>query len=121
MASLYTAEEAVTRWGVGAPSESRMAELLAVSEQQIFEYAPLPLPDLTTVFEEALEDEDAALMVPAGHREAHFVQARNIHNATLKAPGSQDFGPDGMAIALHPLDWHVKQLLRPRRARPVVA
>ena len=120
MAFKYTAEEALTRWGVGAPSLARMEELLAVSWAQCVAYAPLPAPDYTSLFESALGDGVPEEDIPPGHREAHYVQAHNIWNATLKAPGAVTYGPDDMPIALHPLDWHVKQLLRPRTAVPKV-
>lgn len=121
MATWYTVEEAQIRWGVGAPSEARLSELLAVSEQQCIAYAPVPV-DLTGLFLGVLEgDEEPPQVIPAGHREAHFVQARNIWNATKVAPGSTTYGPDDMTISLHPLDWHVKQLLRPRTGVPRVA
>ncbi|MFJ6534418.1 hypothetical protein [Microbacterium sp. NPDC091662] len=124
MFTKYTVEEAQTRWGVGAPDAGTLEQLLAVSWEQCVAYAPLTLSEInfSAIFQAALDDEDpeSALEIPAGHREAHFIQARNIWNATLKAPGASTFGPDGMAISLHPLDWHVKQLLRPRTAVPKV-
>lgn len=118
MATFYTVEEFRTRWGVSAPSVERAAELLAVSMQQCLAYAPVPV-DLTSLFEAVLNDDPSeGLTVPAGHREAHFVQARNIWNATKVGPnGNQG---DTYALSPFPLDWHVKQLLRPATGVPVV-
>lgn len=120
MASLYTVAEFKARFdknGTGL-SDERIADLLAVSMQQILAYAPVPV-DLTALFESVLNDEPGSgLTVPAGHREAHFVQARNIHNATKVGPnGNQG---DTFALSPFPLDWHVKQLLRPATGVPVV-
>lgn len=121
MATKYTVEEAQTRWGVGAPSEERLEELLAVSWQQCIAYAPVD-SGLTPqeLFLAHLSGAPVVESIPDGHREAHFVQARNIWNATKVAPGSTSYGPDDMPISLHPLDWHVKQLLRPRTGVPKV-
>lgn len=120
MFTQYTVEEAGTRWGPGAPDDGTLAQLLAVSWAQCVAYAPLPaVPDLADLFESALTGDETVEAIPVGHREAHYQQARNIWNASTKSP-SGDFGPDGMTIAFHPLDWHVKQLLRPRRAVPKV-
>ncbi len=121
MATWYTVEETQARWGVGAPSVERLEELLAVSKQQCLAYAPVRFVDPTTVFEATLTETPLAEVIPDGHREAHFVQARNIWNATKVTTGSTSFGPEGEPIMLRPLDWHVKQLLRPRTGVPKVA
>lgn len=119
MATWYTVEEFLTRWGVGAPSEVDAETLLSVSQQQCVAYAPVPVPVLADLFEAALSD-DQPEVIPAGHREAHYQQARNIWNASKSSPGASEIGPEGFPIAVHPLDWHVKQLLRPRTAVPKV-
>lgn len=103
MATLYSESEARTRWGVGAPTEATLTQLLAVSWAQCSAYAPVADP----------------ADVPVGHREAHFQQARNIFNASKNGPSGTS-GPDEFMFSPHPLDWHVKQLLRPRRAVPKV-
>ena len=105
MATIYTVEEAPSRWGVGAPAADTMTQLLAVSWQQCVAYAPLAGEDVESV--------------PDGHREAHYQQARNVFNASKVNPGGS-MGTDEFTLTVHPLDWHVKQLLRPRRAVPKV-
>lgn len=40
-------------------------------------------------------------------------------NAGIVSPGGE-FGEGEFTMSTHPLDWHVKQLLRPKRAVPVV-
>lgn len=103
MATKYTEEEARTRWGVGCPSEATLTALLAVAWEACLAYAPVA------------DEAD----IPEGHREAHFQHTRNIFSASKSGP-SGDIGPEGFAFTPHPLDWHVKQLLRPRRAVPRV-
>jgi hypothetical protein len=103
MTTPYTLDDALTRWGVGAPSDATLTQLLAVSWTQCTAYAPVA------------DEED----IPVGHREAHYQQARNIWNASKVGPAGST-GPDDFMLTPHPLDWHVKQLLRPRRAVPVM-
>lgn len=47
---------------------------------------------------------------------AQVMQARNIYNAGGAPTGEGDPSAGGYGIATYPLDWHVQQLLRPRRA-----
>jgi hypothetical protein len=45
---------------------------------------------------------------------AQVMQARNTYNAAKASP-SGGFDGSGYGISAHPLDWQVKQLLRPER------
>jgi len=51
---------------------------------------------------------------------AQRVQVRNTWNAAKVSPAGE-FGGDEFVIRPFPLDWHVKQILRPKRGVPVVA
>ena len=53
--------------------------------------------------------------IPESWRLAQAMQAANVYNASLAAPGG-DIDGGGFGLTAHPLDWQVKQLLRPRRA-----
>lgn len=77
-----------------------LAELLDVARHDVLEYAPVL---------------DAGDPVPANYRRAQQMQARNRLNAGSVDPSTGEDG--GMSYALHPypLDWHIKQLLRPKR------
>jgi hypothetical protein len=59
--------------------------------------------------------------VPESYRLAVVAQARSIYRSV--SLGNQDggIGPDGFAIQTFPLDWTVKQFLRPKNPRPVIA
>ena len=71
---------------------------------------------------ETAADPDAVLVpsITEGIRQAHLLQARNIWNAARVDPAGQ-YGTETFQIAAFPLDWQVKQLIRPTRAVPVVA
>lgn len=101
MAKFYTAEEAAQAWaGLGVPDTAQLADLLEVSRAEILAFSP--------VTDEA--------NIPAGHRWAHLQHAKNIWNAQNVNP-SGTIGDDaqGFALTPHPIDWSIKQRLRPRR------
>ena len=85
--------------------DALLYELLELSKVQILEYAP------------ALAD---GVAVPLQYRLAQIVQAKNVYNSSLVDAGSGDIGNDTFTIRPFPLDWQVKQMLRPRRGTPVV-
>lgn len=100
----HTLESARDEW-IQAPSHDlQLHALLANARRQVIEYAPV----LT---------EGAA--VPLNYRSAQLAQARNIWNAGAVSP-SGELGEDSFVIRPHPLDWMIKQLLRPRTAIPVI-
>lgn len=51
--------------------------------------------------------------VPSSWRIAQAYQARNTYNAGAAAPGG-DLDGGGYGITAYPLDWTVRQLLRPK-------
>lgn len=79
--------------------------LLALARDQVLAYAP-PLA------------EDAP--VPDRYREAQRIQARNVWNAS-KVSSDGGIGADDYVIRPFPLDWHVKQIIRPKRAFGAIA
>ncbi|WP_157001436.1 hypothetical protein [Agromyces laixinhei] len=74
--------------------------LLSLAREQVLAYAP------------TLAEGDP---VPERYREAQRVQARNVWNASRVAPDG-GIGSDDFVIRPFPLDWHVKQIIRPKRA-----
>jgi len=58
---------------------------------------------------------DPAIPIPASYRQAQFQQARSTWLAMSSTTDSR-IGDEGFAITVFPLDWQVKQLLRPRGA-----
>lgn len=95
--TLATAREA---WGQAAPRDDVILfKLLAIAREQI----------------EALADRDIST-VPLGCQEAQWLHARNIYNATGTSART-DGGLAGNAPSFrpHPIDWHIVQLVNPRR------
>lgn len=79
--------------------------VLELARTQVLDFAP------------ALVDPD---IVPDRYRDAQRVQARNIWNAAKVSPDGT-VGTDDFVIRPFPLDWHVKQIIRPKRGRGAVA
>lgn len=50
---------------------------------------------------------------------AQLMQARALYRAALAGSGDQ-IGPDGLTVTVFPMDWTVKNLLRPKRVGRVL-
>lgn len=83
----------------GAPDrDGTLARLLDVARDQVDAYAP-----------------EVNGAVPERYRSAQLVQARNTFNASL-TNGDQQTDIGGFVVTVRPLDWAVKQLIRPLTA-----
>jgi len=92
-------------WEGGPEDDTTMHRLLVTSREQIEDYAP------------ALSD---SAPVPERYRAGQLMQARNTYNASLTNGGEPiDLG-GGVVISPRPLDWAVKQLVRPAKALKAV-
>jgi hypothetical protein len=77
---------------------------------------------LHAAYEQCLEflphDAEGAPVVPDPVPErlvlAQVMQARALYRSAVAGSGDR-IGPDGMTITVFPMDWTVKNLLRPRR------
>lgn len=74
--------------------------------------------DCVTFLPEGAED-TAPEDVPASWKLAEVYQARSRHVAVLGGAENQ-IGAEGSTITTFPLDWQVRQLLRPKRGRPSI-
>lgn len=110
MTTWHDIESARDQW-IDAPlDDDVLEELLAVAEQQVIAYAPaLPEPA-----------EDEELDVPVNYRRAQLQQARNLWNASKVDPSGSGIDGDSYVIRPFPLDWMIRQTLRPRRGVPRV-
>lgn len=85
----------------GAPqADGTLARLLDVARDQCQAYAPAVA---------------AGAPIPERYRAAQLMQARNTFNASL-TNGDQQTDMGGFVVTIRPLDWAVKQLLRPLTA-----
>lgn len=109
----WTVDEAKGSW-VGAPADDDLELLLDVAKAEIIAYAPALDPDDVVTVTPDEGDPYEVQVIPAGYRWAQLAHARNIWNAAKVNP-SGGFGADGETFALtpFPLDWAIKQRLRP--------
>lgn len=82
-----------------ALEDDRLHVLLETAKRECLAYAPLP----------------AGLVPPVSYREAQLLHARNRNAAGRIDPSNGDAGGDGFALSAFPLDWTIRQLLRPQR------
>ena len=113
MATWHTPETARDQW-VDAPlDDEQLEQLLDVAKQAVLAYAPA-LPAATSgawvdgYYQPAAEPEP-----PTNYVVAQLMQARNVWNSG-KATPTGDFDGGGYGLTTHPLDWQIKQILRPR-------
>lgn len=98
-------------WWRDAPLDDDLLQLyLDGAAEQVAEYGP------TRVAEAIAADPNA---VPERYRLAQLAQTRNLWNA-VKTDPSGGIGDEGFTFRPYPLDWTVKQIIRPQSARPVV-
>lgn len=103
----HTLPSARAEWrDAGAIADRRLWVLLDIARTQVTDYAPALEPDQ---------------LPPIAYREAQLMQARNLWNASRVDAAGGSGGDETFALTPFPLDWTIKQLLRPKRARPVVA
>ncbi len=102
-----TDEQAIALWADAANLEPDVLTLLLDSAyEDCVEFLPC-LP----------EGEDYADMATPSRMLAQAYQAKSRYNALL-AGNDGAVGPEGNSLTLFPLDWQVKQLLRPKKGRP---
>jgi hypothetical protein len=128
MAAWYIGREDVEDVWPDAPDEPQSSEILEIARDQVLAYAPLAqrktwgylglLPG-----EDTFPGEDTIPSGPWGIPErirlAQLRQAKNLWRAD-NVDTSGNLGEGEFSYQPRPLDWHVKQLIRPRGGRPLV-
>lgn len=112
MTTWHNLESARANWDDAPYDDDQLTELLEVARTQVVAYAPERKADPIVQ-----PDSEA---VPVTYRLAQLRQAQNIWTAgTVSSDGTTGDGGD-FVLRPHPLDWHVKQIIRPKGARPRV-
>lgn len=86
-----------------------------LSDVQLFELLNIARTDCMA-FAPALLEGD---IVPDSYRRAQLMQAANIMNSSAVDPATGEDGGTSYALKPFPLDWQIKQLLRPRTGKPI--
>lgn len=101
----HTLDTARDEWiDARSADDMRLYVALTIARQQVTSYAP------------ALTDEQRP---PLNYRQGQLMQARNIWNASKVDP-SGGLGEGDFVVRPFPLDWMIKQVLRPKTAMPAV-
>lgn len=88
--------------------------LLQAAREQVIAYAPTLPP-----YEPEGED-PAPQQIPARYALGQLRQAQNLWNAA-RVDSAGGFGDaEQFVVRPTPLDWHIKQILRPQKGRPRV-
>jgi len=101
----YTLEQARLDWPDAPDADYLLYDYLTVARGQVLAYAP---------------DLDEGELPPPNYKKAQLMQARNMWNADKGEPNTGEFGTGAFIVTPKPLDWAVKQMLRPRTGRPVM-
>jgi hypothetical protein len=102
----YTLDAAREDWADAPETDARLEQLLELARQQVIAYAP------------ALA---AGAAIPANYKAGQLMQARNLWNAGLVDPATGQQGDDAsFQLRPFPLDWMVRQVLRPKTGVPKV-
>lgn len=112
MAEWHDLESARNQW-VDAPfDDDQLQELLDVAQNAVLAYAPaLPTGELVIIDDVVVPADPES--IPVSYRVAQLMQARNVWNSSKASPAG-DFDNGSYGLTSFPLDWQVKQLLRPR-------
>jgi len=100
-----TIADARAGWRDAPANDAQLWRLLDVARRQVIEWAPA---------------REAGTRPPSNEVTAQLTQARNVWNAVKSDPANQGIGDEGFVIRPFPMDWTVKNMIRPPSAKPVV-
>lgn len=100
-----------------------LAMLLTSARIQCEAYAPdvryaESVPDAVDIVLDA-DGVATSAKVPESWRQAQAFQARALWRSG-QAGGSDQIGGDGLTVTVFPMDWSIKNLLRPKKGLPVL-
>lgn len=102
----HNVETARFEWDGAPANDGTLYRLLTTAREQVEAYGRV------------LADGEP---VPELWRQAQLAQARNMFNASITSGENTYDAGGGNYITVRPLDWAVKQLIRPRSARKALA
>ena len=109
MSTWYTPETITNVWReASSMHESELAEMLAVAREECEAFA----------YPEDIAD---PANIPARVALAHRLHAQAIWNSQKTTGRDDDLTLSGQTVTVYPMDWQVKQHLRPRGAVPGIA
>lgn len=120
----HTLASARDEWRDAPKTDVRLFDLLEIAKGQVIKYAPDEdddgYPD-SSLYPGADVFPSNGVSVPTNYRYAQLMQARNLWNAGRVDPANGGIGEDSFIIQPRPLDWTVRQIIRPKRGVPTIA
>lgn len=104
-------------WLDAPEQDSILSDLLEVAKVQVLAFAP-ERPSTPGTLDGG--DADTDFTVPTSYRVAQLMQTRNLWNASKVDPASGGMGEDSFVVRPFPMDWVVKNIIRPKRGKPVI-
>lgn len=98
--------------------DTTLTELLSIAQAAVLAFAPVPTEEYVIV-DDVIVPADPTV-IPDSYRMAQLMQARNVWNSSRASAGG-DFDAGSFGITSFPLDWQIRQLIRPKQAVPRLA
>lgn len=89
-----------------------------LSDRKLFLLLELAKQEVLAYLDE--EGELAPIRPPIHYGEGQAMQARNLWNAAKVDPANGGIGEESFVVRPFPLDWMVRQVLKPKRGVPVI-
>ena len=122
MAATWATPEVARKYWRDAPADDAvLVTYLSAARVACLTFAPLPVDASTGYGEDPYGGYGGGDEIPDNYLLAQVMQARNTWNSGKAAPGDGAFDGGGFGISSMPLDWQIKQLLRPQRALGAIA
>jgi hypothetical protein len=123
MATWADTETARKLWRDAPADDAVLVLYLSAAREACLAFAPLPEDDDSTggYGEDPYGGYGGGSDIPDRYLLAQVMQARNSWNSGKASPSDGVFDGSGFGIGTAPLDWQVKQLLRPQRALGAIA
>ena len=112
----FVVEDEASGWHTIASASEEWADAENIAEPVLFELLDIARGDVLAYASVPAEDE----AVPVRYRKGQIMQARNTWNAARVDPATGGDGEESFIIRPFPLDWAIRQVLRPRTGIPVI-
>ena len=112
----FVVEDEASGWHTIASANEEWSDAEHIAEPVLFELLDTARGDVLAYASVLAEDAP----VPVRYRKGQIMQARNTWNAARVDPATGGDGEESFIIRPFPLDWAIRQVLRPRTGIPVI-
>ena len=112
----FVVEDELSGWHTLASAREECADAEHIPDPVLFDLLDIAR-DEVVAYAPALAEGDP---IPLRYIKGQIMQARNTWNAARVDPSTGGDGEESFVIRPFPLDWSIKQVLRPRTGIPVI-